>query len=296
MDTREQFRKTYGGGVFDYEWVPRCPVCGGKGEFAMATRQRENDLKVILQVYVCTQCRSSYQNPRMTAEAMQEYYTSGKYRTYGPRVPDPVNKALGNDARAEFLASGILINPRRYLDVGCAEGYMIRAIKNKFGCEVVGYDIYPDPNAFIPLVLDRDKVEGKFDFISCIHVLEHLHDPYELLRWIISKMTDDGMLYLEVPLYHQLIIPHPIIYSRKSLPMLTKKVGLYGVVLDMKPVEIGIILAQKTQFDMDRIKFPYEKKTDEEVEKMVAGFKEYCITLYPERGKMPKGSEWLEMR
>lgn len=297
MDTNG-FRKIYGGGMFDYEWVKSCPICGGKGEWIMAVRQREGDLKVVIQVYMCMNCHVSYHNPRMTQESMMDYYSSGKYRTFECRVPDPIEKDKGNRARTEWFKHAMDLNPKRYLDVGCAEGYMVRAVKEKYGCEAVGYDVYEDPNALIPVVLDRDKVEGKFDLITCIHVLEHLYDPLEMLNWIESKLSDDGIVYLEVPLYHQLIIPHPIIYSRKSLPMLIKKMGLYGVVVDMKPVEIGIMLAKRTPFDLDFFDFPYDIKTDAELEKMKAGLEDFCVTLYPERGRMPNDAlypdEWLE--
>jgi 2-polyprenyl-3-methyl-5-hydroxy-6-metoxy-1,4-benzoquinol methylase len=72
----------------------------------------------------------------------------------------------------------------KVLDVGCASGYMARALREK-GCEVTGVDQYPPPD---PVVLDKFVQAnlgaselpvnvGEFDYVLLLDVIEHLCSP-----------------------------------------------------------------------------------------------------------------------
>ena len=48
--------------------------------------------------------------------------------------------------------------------------------------------------------LKSEKIESQmFDFISFIHVLEHLTDPEETLNNLKNNLNKDGYIYAEVP-------------------------------------------------------------------------------------------------
>jgi methionine biosynthesis protein MetW len=79
----------------------------------------------------------------------------------------------------------------RVLDVGCAEGYLMTALRER-GCDVVGMEASEaaaaeaDGEVVVGDVEDpavRERVQGGFDVAVFGDVLEHLRDPLDVLRW-----------------------------------------------------------------------------------------------------------------
>jgi glycosyltransferase involved in cell wall biosynthesis len=72
----------------------------------------------------------------------------------------------------------------RVLDIGCASGYIARALSEK-GCEVMGVDQFPPPagsglSRFIQADLSTSELPvdaGEFDFVLLLDVIEHLRSP-----------------------------------------------------------------------------------------------------------------------
>jgi 2-polyprenyl-3-methyl-5-hydroxy-6-metoxy-1,4-benzoquinol methylase len=81
------------------------------------------------------------------------------------------------------------VPPRaKILDIGCASGYLARALRQK-GCEVTGVDLYPPPDAtelvrFIQADLSTGDLPvdaGAFDYVLLLDVVEHLRSPEALM-------------------------------------------------------------------------------------------------------------------
>ena len=74
----------------------------------------------------------------------------------------------------------------------------------------------------------------KFDLITMFHVLEHLENPLDDLRYLSSNLTEDGRFVIEVPniLYQDMSFKnkwhkgHLFSFTEHSLPLLMNKVGL----------------------------------------------------------------------
>lgn len=98
----------------------------------------------------------------------------------------------------------------RVLDLGCAEGYLARALAER-GCAVVGveYDARAAEVAreacsavFVGDVENaaiRRQVDGEFDRILFGDVLEHLRDPAAVLRWAAGLLAPDGRAVVSLP-------------------------------------------------------------------------------------------------
>jgi SAM-dependent methyltransferase len=100
----------------------------------------------------------------------------------------------------------------RVVDVGCGRGaFSVRLADAGFA--VVGLDLVPaaeqsatrfayfevdlfDPTARAQFVVDHG---GSFDVVVLLEVIEHVHDPWETLRFARQLLRDGGMLLLSTP-------------------------------------------------------------------------------------------------
>lgn len=96
------------------------------------------------------------------------------------------------------------------LDVGCGAGVLGAHLKRRGAALVVGVEIDPDAAAAAQGVLDRVHVgdvealdlpygAGTFDCIVLADVLEHLRDPWALLRRLAPMLAAHGRLIAGLP-------------------------------------------------------------------------------------------------
>jgi len=136
------------------------------------------------------------QNPRLDAQSVNELYSTGDYRRYVNDTQESMdrNERARGERIAEFVTSG------SHLDVGCSRGYLLELTRDK-GCEVLGvepneeYVTSPD----VMTVPDIDMIDNQFDTVTCIHALEHVHNPIEFAFKLCEAVKTGGRLILEVP-------------------------------------------------------------------------------------------------
>lgn len=148
------------------------------------------------------------------------------------------------------------------LDIGCGNGAFLKSaskllpiwslsgseINNKYEPE-----IRQIKNFESLYTCKLDKIPGKFDIISLIHVLEHINQPLNFLSNVMHKLANDGMLIIEIPNYEQnpfdfLIVDHAIHFSRSSILYLLEKCQ-YNIVLFSNSIvskEITIVVSKSS--------------------------------------------------
>jgi len=107
----------------------------------------------------------------------------------------------------------------RILELGAATGYMTKYLKNNLNCDVTCVELNPEmakktiefSEKTIVADLDKDlwcnEVEGLFDYIILIDVLEHLRKPENTLSKAIKFLKHQGELLLAIPnISHSAII------------------------------------------------------------------------------------------
>ena len=172
---------------------------------------------------VCLACGLLFSSPIPTDEELIRYYTRN-YRLGYKGVRQPTHR---NILRNFHRAAGHL---RQYADIWKGSGRVLEVgagggeflfLLSQLGFEVQGLDPDPACAAFCrneyQLNVEAQSLQAahfplrSFNRIRLHHVLEHLNDPVKSLCILADWLTDDGLLWIEVP-----NIEH-IAQSKKSL-------------------------------------------------------------------------------
>jgi 2-polyprenyl-6-hydroxyphenyl methylase / 3-demethylubiquinone-9 3-methyltransferase len=96
------------------------------------------------------------------------------------------------------------------LDVGCGAGLLAEPLA-RLGASVTGLDAAPELIAAArehaaPQGLAIDyrageltELEGQFDLITCMEVIEHVADPAAFVKALATRLAPDGLLILSTP-------------------------------------------------------------------------------------------------
>ncbi|WET03544.1 class I SAM-dependent methyltransferase [Flavobacterium sp. YJ01] len=98
----------------------------------------------------------------------------------------------------------------KILEIGCGNGCFGEFLKKENNREVWGIELMPEEGKEAEKVLDRvfigkcedfinDLPDNYFDAIYCNDVLEHLFDPYSLLKDLKSKLSNKGVVISSIP-------------------------------------------------------------------------------------------------
>ena len=137
------------------------------------------------------------------------------------------------------------------LDIGCAYGHFLEILKNDF--KVSGMDI---SNHAIKIARNKVKCrykqgnleesipfKEKFDIITAISVIEHLHEPEKGLKTIFNHLNDNGLFCFEIPtvsnkistIFYKLFFSHDnthiFIKSVDEIERLIKSVGFKKIAI-----------------------------------------------------------------
>jgi 2-polyprenyl-3-methyl-5-hydroxy-6-metoxy-1,4-benzoquinol methylase len=222
--------------------ILKCPVCNSSDTSAFDQRKIKG---VMVTNRLCNSCGLIYQSPRMDAQELETYYTSG-YRKFndGSETPTEVNITEQSKRTCHLLSQckNLGLSVSRHLDIGCSMGILLEEFKKAYNCESVGIEptithrniaaarglrVYP---TIEDLKANR---ETHFDLITLSHVLEHLPAPIETLQLIRTKLlSQSGHLLIEVPnvFGHQSFEPgHLFSFSEGTLLNIIKLAGFEPV-------------------------------------------------------------------
>ena len=102
------------------------------------------------------------------------------------------------------------LDGKRALDVGCGAGLLAEPLA-RLGARVTGLDASPE---LIAVARDHARasgvnidyrageiaeLEGQFDLITCMEVVEHVADPAAFVGALAKRLAPDGLLLLSTP-------------------------------------------------------------------------------------------------
>ncbi len=120
---------------------------------------------------------------------------------------DPLAAAYENP-RPE-IQRNVPVDAARILDLGCSSGALGAALKARQPCEVIGVELDPEYARRASARLDRvvtadaESVDlaalGRFDCVIAADILEHLVDPWRVLRDAVAQLDAGGTVVISLP-------------------------------------------------------------------------------------------------
>lgn len=191
-----------------------CPICETK-EVELLHNQRfelleGHPLSTGYDVVVCSSCGFVYADTIVTQSDYDRFYSEySKYedsKTSTGGVDNPYDWKRQQETAQQIV--DFLQNPKAsILDVGCANGGMLKALKE------IGYEVLCgiDPS---PACVENTRTLGieaqvgslfqpfkehAYDCVILSHTLEHVQDVIGALEWIEKRLKSGGVVYLETP-------------------------------------------------------------------------------------------------
>jgi 2-polyprenyl-3-methyl-5-hydroxy-6-metoxy-1,4-benzoquinol methylase len=191
-----------------------CPVCNANEVDILHTQRFElpqgHPLAAGYEVVVCLACGFIYADTAVTQADYDKFYAEhSKYedaKTGTGGVENPFDWKRQQET-ARQIADVLNDVNASILDVGCANGGMLRALKELGYENLCGIDPSPvcventrrlgveahQGSLFLPFK------ENAYDCVILSHTLEHVQDVRGAVEWIGKRLKPGGMVYIETP-------------------------------------------------------------------------------------------------
>jgi len=198
------------------------------------------------EVVSCQRCGAVFASPLPAQKEFDRHYAQqSKYEDPtslgAPSCVDQQRFA----AIAEGLSQGLQAPSLRLLDVGCATGGLLEALRQRGFTSLFGLDpsvscaqfAQAHSGALVHIGSLFDPVPGgPYDILTAIGVFEHLRDLDEALLGLASALVPGGLLYVEVPdlmgfpasteaPFQEFSTEHVTFFTERSLDTLLKRFG-----------------------------------------------------------------------
>lgn len=225
----------------------KCYLCNSSRNEIVAQQLRYPSSR---KVYKCSDCGLVFLYPQMGKNEEKQFYEKEYGEIFskekGTTPADLFVARQGDSSMYRELVLDQIKKGMDCLEIGCASGYFLAAIKNDVRsvsgieshsllqeyCKEIGIKMFKK--------LEECSAES-FDMVFMFFVLEHLGDPLRYLKEIDRVLRKSGKLYLVVPnrddallsLYDILAFrnyyytpAHHFYYTAKTLAGMFKKAGL----------------------------------------------------------------------
>jgi 2-polyprenyl-3-methyl-5-hydroxy-6-metoxy-1,4-benzoquinol methylase len=241
-----------------------CPICAGKEAETLHRQEfylpEGHPLQGGYDVAACEGCGFVYADTVVDQAAYDLFYAKrSKYED--PKTSTGSGQSEWDARRLNEMSEAIARRASspgaRILDLGCANGGLLAALKAQGFSNLTGVDPSPACAAATREIHGIKAVAaslyslpdlGLFDIITLSHVLEHLEDLRGAVRNFARLLRPGGMVYIEVPdasrYTEYLVAPfqdfnteHINHLSHRSLRQLLAGVGLIPVSEESKTIE-----------------------------------------------------------
>lgn len=154
--------------------------------------------------------------PKPTRDELRRYYSDQYYAnpdranqySYGYTAEELEHKTIAVAEAHHYAPTG----GRTLFEIGCGEGFFLKGFSDR-GWIVEGVDFtddglqkyHPELREFVVVADVFDMIDekvrrgGKYDFVACNNVLEHVIDPIALLEQVTALLKPGGVCRISVP-------------------------------------------------------------------------------------------------
>lgn len=185
---------------------PLCPLCKS---IAVLKNSRDS-----YKYYLCKMCDTLFLYPKPSKKRLDTYYKKSFVYTAGETNEEQIRR------RSRIILKKLMsLNPRgsKLLDIGSGYGYFLDEAR-KIGLDVEGIEpnnalasnsinlpageagqlIESLHNVTFEQFFEKNR-KYKYDFITLIHVIEHVPNPKKMIQMACQLLAPGGLLYVETP-------------------------------------------------------------------------------------------------
>ena len=218
-----------------------CGVCGSE----------ENRMFLDMDRFLyrrCTGCGLVFQNPRPVFRDLRDRYSDGYFEYEFENQENffhLMKLGLRDVGFDKFYQNG-RNGDRRFLDIGCATGFLLHHVREK-GWDARGVEICTPSVEYARKIFGLDIFNGTlheagfndrmFDVVHFSHVIEHVPDPRRMLLEVRRVLKDDGHIIVTTPnvsgwhariaggKWRSAIPDHVYLFSKRTLMALLRLTG-----------------------------------------------------------------------
>lgn len=202
----------------DGEFVPGagrerdCPLCGAPGASAQPLFR-----KLGMRIVACPACGLTYSRDVLTDAFDRQLYVRSESQSSYQDLKRNEAYAQLERTKSRYLVQRVgewRKPPGRFLDIGPGSGKLLDAAREA-GWSALGIEANAEfarqcrergievLEGFFPGVLPGEE---RFDVIALLDVVEHLHDPVDLLAKAAARLAPGGVLLIQVPNVDSLLV------------------------------------------------------------------------------------------
>ncbi len=188
----------------------------------------------------CQQCGLVFAHPIPLVNELKAYYEQGEYS----RSLEPFSEWFGdftnrlNQSRLKLIRRFDKFKTIKHcLDIGAGNasfGFIFKQVYPKSEYDAVEPDqgLWKNWGNYLDHRFQdtSEAAEQHYSLVILNQVLEHVRQPVDFVADIAGKLTDDGLMYVDVPfrddLYKQDVEPHLLFFDMDSLAKVLQKAGL----------------------------------------------------------------------
>ena len=189
----------------------KCDLCGADNTTLLFVAHDTNYFREgAFNVVKCNACGLVYLHPRPTAQELKHFYPQEEYFPYrrAAGVEQGNQEQFTRPYREKVDRLTKCIGSGRVLDLGCGEGYFLKAMQNS-GWETFGAEISEFASRFAQENLGLNVSTGDifsagfpggfFDVVTLWDTLEHLPNPTAVLSEVHRILKSDGLIAISIP-------------------------------------------------------------------------------------------------
>jgi 2-polyprenyl-3-methyl-5-hydroxy-6-metoxy-1,4-benzoquinol methylase len=190
----------------------------------------------------CMRCGLVYQPTEGNPAADVDFYSEAYREIYEggdtPTTKDQVIQGQRADNLVPVVERQGIRQIRSMLDIGASIGVLLDAMRERFSCRTVGVepgDAYREFAAgkghrmYRSLEVLQAEQPERFQFVSMIHVIEHLPQPVDVLCTIRKTLlAEDGWFLIETPNFYahdSYELAHLACYTPHTLKEILRQAG-----------------------------------------------------------------------